>query len=111
MNEKMAKLLDLTLSRTQIGQLNWQDTPDNDSFETHFSANSLVISKIGNDRFTFGVIDSGGRQLESIESIHGDPWDDAVLQFNQKLLDLFVMARRQALRIDENLEELIKSLS
>lgn len=111
MNERMARLLDLVWDRTRKGEMPWRDTTDDDVFEANLSGNSFGIAEQGHDKYRFSVYDSQGRCLEFIETYVGEQWKPETRSSNEKLADLFDIARRQALRIEENLDDLIRALS
>ena len=99
-----APLLNTILEKTQAGKLKWDDTPDEDIFLASVEGNTfkvqrkLLHAKDTVHRYTLSLLDQSGKLVWEIE----EPW--ALTK------EVFVLARRVALKVDERVDALIGTL-
>ena len=106
--ETMLKIVHRLLERSRKGDVAWQKTIIDNEYIVSFPSYSMVI---GNTRFNYklSLADAKGSRLESIEPSDLDDVDLRNEAFHA-LEQLFVYARRKALRIDRQLEDVLKAL-
>jgi hypothetical protein len=104
---KLIEIASLLIQRTEVGTITWNETTDDNKFQTSFEDYSIIVSAspgmIGYN-FSLFMLNKTGREIASVAT----PLPD---QASNKLLSvLFGMARRQALKIDQALDEVLNRL-
>jgi hypothetical protein len=90
-------ILSKTLAATRVGKLQWE-LVGRDSFRTQVGKLFITISS-EDDQFTFAIYDNDGNLLDSSSGYY----------LNSES-DLYEMARRTALKVDDALESLDQQL-
>lgn len=106
--DRVIKVADRLLAKSQAGEIAWQETADEDTFPACFPDYSVRISKYetrGATNYTLTLADSMGRDLKSLLSI-GPPSPEVA----ETLKDLFELARGRALSVDEKIDRILESL-
>jgi hypothetical protein len=98
------ELIDSLFSATEQDRVDWQPTGTTDQYAASFGGKwTVLIDKIsisgGTDRFWMEVKDSTGETI--VRVTHAE---------DNRIREIFEMARRQALKIDEALADLLKEL-
>ena len=108
---EMGDVIERLANRTSEGQVPWKPTADEATFAASFGSMSLLIStherQTGIRRMTeykLSVLDEKGYEIESAVYTAGFPSE------NLPLSDVYRLAKRQALKIDERLQELVTLL-
>ena len=94
---KADDILNKALTATKVGKLGWE-LVGRDSFRTQVGKMFLTISQDDN-QFTFTIYDNDGNVLESNSGAYYYPQQD-----------LYELARRAALKVDDALEDLDQQL-
>ena len=98
----------LVLERTKEGRLDWEPTVRENSFLASLGNQSLKITYMGEEPFggqySLVVLNKDGVELETIDAVAGTTEAEP-------LRNIFEFARRWALNVDEELDELVKVLS
>ncbi len=108
----MAEVTDIItklLERTNENKVSWQTTADEDTFIAVVGNTSTLVYGYGDPRsrqeVQFRILNSEGREIERY---------DTKTEFDQlievDLVELFTKARRVALGVDSQLDELLKAL-
>ena len=93
---KLKQLLQKVIKATEAKKLDWQkNTKSETSFKAILGSNTLHIIKVDEITFAFLIINEDGDQIGSIQE-----------EFSTELENLYDLAKRRALRIDENLEDI-----
>lgn len=103
-----SELVATVLARTREGKLDWEELSQT-GFLTRVGQTMLVIDRPrGNQQPSMRITDESGKVLEVI----GDPVfsGGAALATVDLLSELYELARRQALRVDETLSNLKRQL-
>jgi hypothetical protein len=112
-NSKNVILVERLHERTLGNKLLWEKTADAGVFQVVFGVHSIQVSKrevqdnwgtLRGYSFSLEIYDEEGTLLEEIRA--GDIEESA----SQKLKELYELARRQALGVDEILDSLISEL-
>jgi hypothetical protein len=100
-----SELVNTILARTREGKLTWEEL-SLAGFLTRVGQTMIIIDRPRGDRLpSMRITDESGKVLETIEPpVYTD---DAPTEL---LSDLYELARRQALRVDETLSDLKRSL-
>jgi hypothetical protein len=98
--EKDSKFLDRLLESTKVGKTDWAPTANTKTFTTSLSGKfSISVGGSGENDGWLTIHDANGTRIHYLSS------DD----FNQ-LPELYQLARRRALKVDEAIDELMKDL-
>jgi hypothetical protein len=104
--EKMVKIATTLLERTRAGEIVWEETADKDTFLCSFPDYSARIARSRDDgwdeSFELVIVDSKGRRLDSLSSGQGGA---------DILPEMFELARRRALNVDEALGNFLETLT
>jgi hypothetical protein len=98
MSDEMISLNDLAasvLDKTREGKLNWKEF-FSDSYETSIGNYSIIIERKG-IVYTMRLADRTGVEIERVSSGSG------AAGVHETLSEIYELARRQALRVDETL--------
>jgi hypothetical protein len=92
------------LSKTRAGRIRWQPTAEDSEYIAAIGGQFTL--SISSDRYGFGLVlkDQDGRVLTAITSI------DAGIEAND-VRELYVTARRQALQVDDKIDQVLGELS
>ena len=103
-----AELLSTILARTQEGKLTWEELSST-GFLTHVGQTMIIVDRLRNERPpSMRITEETGKLLEVIEGpIVGG---GGILGAKDLLSEIYELARRQALRVDETLSDLKRSL-
>ena len=100
-----APLLTAILEKTMAGKLKWDETADEDIFLVSVGGNTtlkvqrkLLDQRDAVHRYILSLLDENGKLMWEIE----EPWP--------LTKELFVLARRVALRVDERVDALMGTL-
>lgn len=104
MDDKLRKLVDRLLKKTQAGELRWSETSSPESFQTSFPDYSIEVEK-NKDLVLLRIYNSDGRIIESVVEKVSSFRDDA-----EALSELHDAARRQALGVEKALDDILASL-
>ena len=96
-------LVNAILEKTKAGKLKWDETADEDIFIVSVGGNTTLkvrqkFDQYQGDRYILSLLDENGKLIWVIE----EPWD--------LTKELFVLARRVALRVDERMDALMGTL-
>ncbi len=94
------ELIKIILERTREQKLSWTEL-SNTGFIAQIGQNSIAIDFLARGRYTLSITDAQGAILERAEA---DEWHSGELK------EIYEMARRQALRIDDALIRLKRNL-
>lgn len=95
-----AELIEVILERTREHKLPWREL-SNTGFIAQIGQNLITIDFLARGRYTLSITDERGTTLERAET---DEWNLSRLQ------EIYEMARRQALQIDDALISLKRKL-
>lgn len=102
---KMDAILEKLLERSRKGEVAWEETARENQYQVSSADTSFRIAhddRYSSDRgYSLSVTDERGLVLESLNSFG---------QANEKLVELYNMARRRALGVEERLERALKGL-
>lgn len=103
---QMADLIARLAERTTEGRIPWKATADESTFAATFGDMSLLISERqmvshGSTAYKLSVLDEKGYEIESALYIPG------IEGQNSQLEEIYLSAKRQALGIEERLQDLM----
>jgi len=113
--ERLWQLVLRLKQKTAEGSVSWEATPNKSTFQTSFPKYSVRLAELPGEPendYDIRIYDEGGRLLESasdvaisksIETLTGQ-------ESFKAMKELYTMARRQALGVEEALDELLASL-
>lgn len=112
-DDKLRMLIKRLLVKTIAGEVRWSETPSQEAFQASFPSYSVEVECAGGATY-FRVYNSEGRVLdwtsdkviEHEDKENFDESDDA-----EKLIELYGLARRQALGVERALDELLATLT
>lgn len=112
-DEKMKILIQRLLEKTKEGEIRWIETPSMDAFQASFANYSVEIEQEENGTMCLRVYNKDGRVLESITNLEiissdGDYYHNQ--EQARSLIDLHNLARRQSLKVNDALEDLLSQL-
>jgi hypothetical protein len=119
-NQKYIELVDRLHMRTQEGRLKWFETPQKGVFAALLRGYSLQIETERSDDpdpetldYRFTILNGDGDVVESLSDIViGNGLAPTELRmFYQKCRELYDMARRKALGVDDALDSILDELS
>ena len=96
------------VERSRKGEVTWQETVDEDEFAVSFPDYSIVIERVRrvglNARYRLSLMSKNGFRLDSLSP-------EASGGGHPDLKELFEIARRKALQVDERLDQALKALN
>ncbi|MCG8921288.1 hypothetical protein [Lentzea sp. CC55] len=109
-DERLIAILRSLLRRTRHRKIDWTpgEAAGSEAFYYHLPTSSLEIRSKkgdGNPPYILSVRDSFGSKLDELAT---DPWGEH--SYNEELAELFRLARRQSLMVDETLDQLLADL-
>lgn len=110
-NDKIVTFFELLKKLTNNGNMQWSVTSDDDIYQSSFSNYSVQISKCpdenGEPDYFITIFDSNGETIEHLQpSDISPPYRKPYLEFSE----LFEITRRQALGVDQALDDIIKEM-
>jgi hypothetical protein len=105
--EKLIQIAIQLLSKTRKDLVNWEETADPTLFQTTMEDYTVTIDKVGGSRFDLHLRNQKGRAIASVQVREGTA---STTNYNT-LSNLYEIARRQALKIDSALDDVISKLS
>lgn len=100
-DEVLTKLLE----RTDEGRVNWKTTADERTFLAAFGNASVTIRGYTDGRPTLSILNNAGVEIETLD---GD--EPSGREWHQELNELYQKARRVALGVDSQLDDLMRAL-
>ena len=117
-NEKLLKIAKKLIERSQAGEIGWSETADANTYSAAFPEYSVTIAhyRAPNDFlgiYAFSVYNEKGTEIESVRGDNIVKFTDQGIDETsaQQLAPLYEVARRQALKSDEILDDLLTRLS
>ena len=107
----MAEISDILitlLERTRQDKVSWQTTADESAFVAVLGKASVSIEDDYNVGMTLRILNQEGREIESVGG--HQPSVRPTLEQLDQLRDIYTMARRIALGVDSQLDDLLKEL-
>ncbi|MCH7620406.1 MAG: hypothetical protein IH870_00745 [Chloroflexi bacterium] len=103
---EVTEILNKLLERTKDNRVVWKSTPAPQTFVAVIGKNSVIIQLDNSDQPIFRVNNKTGETIDSMtrRNYPGIGWQD-------QLRELHELARRMALEVDNELDELLKALS
>lgn len=108
-NPKITDLLALLKNGTESRRLQWQTTPDENTFRVSLGTGLIRLSRNDSEtltplpvRFTLSIFDHRGQLIDDYSPEAEDEKDS--------LSELFGMARRSALNLDKILDNMLEEL-
>ena len=101
-NELTDSLVSRLLEKTRAGELAWRESVRSGEYTVSFPNSSI------------GIANEKGRLLLRVYNEAGMMIDEILIKkppIIHQMMDLLHLARRQALRVDETLEQLLKELA
>lgn len=118
MATKYLQLLDRLIKKTEAGELKWEETAASNAFQVSFPNYTVILSEVesGDDAIDYVVelVNSDGRIIDRFSDVTLQQTDpntsgERLLHFN-RMKGLFEASRRQALGVDQALDELLREL-
>lgn len=107
MTEKDGKFIEALVVATQAGRVKWEPTAVEDEYTTSFKGKfSVLTKKTPPDWYGVQVVDSGEREMLEYSGRE----DDLGYERWTLIRTLFDLSRRNALAVDEALDEFIKDI-
>lgn len=126
-NERLAKILRALRYQTELGNLEWtartfEDSDENlENYDYSTEGNTITIGSRNakaQERYLLTIKDSYGRLIATIDTAStnskswpqhdsSDPWASEPFD---SLRDVFARARRKALEVDNNLDQVLRDL-
>ena len=103
--EKLSQIAESLCARTQAGSVTWNETADPDKFVTSLEDYSIAIEAESEYKISLQLVNSKGRPIAAMEAFRAQtpPKSTTWKTFS----DLYEMARRQALKIDQALDDVL----
>ena len=115
--DKMVTLLTTLIQRTDNGEVGWEETAGNDTYQVAFPDYTVRVARedienqygdIVGENFTLGIYSDKGKLIDQVDvndlrNVLPDP--------HSTLKELYSSARRNALGADKALDEILSSLS
>jgi hypothetical protein len=114
--ERVVEVLDKALRQTKAKKLTWASTKDkpSENFFADVGKSQLqVAGKVDSGPYTLWLLNSSGKilgQLGTTPPLLARFGSDPVANWESKVEELWALARRQALAIDEEFDELLEAL-
>lgn len=99
--EKLMAIAMGLLTRTQLREIVWKETAAENSFQTSREEHTILIARTPYRELSLKVLNKNGRAVQELTLDAKSP-DAAVLQ------ELYTIASRQALQVDETLDKLLR---
>ena len=110
-DEKLARIITSLLRKTKNGEIRWEETSSNSKFMVSFSRGNITIDlrtdEFGDEIVVIEIQNEYGKTAEEITASGVREW----MQNSESVfLELYQLARRHALRIEEILDQLLLDL-
>lgn len=107
---EISDILTTLLERTRQDKISWQSTADDSAFLAVVGKGSVMIieDQLYENIFVLRILNSEGREIESMAG--GSRSAQTNLEEGVQLRELYSMARRIALGVDSQLDDLLKEL-
>lgn len=112
-NIKLAKIIAKLLERTKVGSVTWEETGGREVFQAAFPGYTIqVFSKDNEDEpdqldYVVRIVNEEGKVLEEV----ADPeLRDVMEKPLETMKELYTLARRSALGVDDALNRILSSL-
>ncbi len=110
--EKLTQLLLELIRNTELGNLKWEGTAADGVYQVSFPRFTVQLSERDPDRpdctFVLSILNSEGAEIE--QATHED-FSGALKQPYSMMKQLYAMARRRALGVEDAIDVLLKNLS
>ncbi len=118
-DEKLLKIASKLYERSMSGDISWSETADLNKFSAAFPDYSVTIAHYDSQvdflmgTYIFSVYNEKGTEIESVQGDYGlrDSEEGTFRTSADMLAPLYQAARRQALKSDEILDDLLTRLS
>jgi len=113
--DKMIALAAKLLERTAAGKLHWEDTGFEDMFMASMEDASFRLAKEGPEDYSLTVLSPRGRVIAELHRVPPDYENQPVPERlggtgYPPLRSLYDLARRDALKVDETIDNLLQKL-
>ena len=105
--EELQKVINKLLVKTKLKELDWKFDSDSQSVTCDFPRSSIIISKQNlksTSLYHFMILNESGDSIGDISTF--DPSE----RFHQAISEIFAQAERQALNVDETLNDIFSNL-
>ena len=106
---EIADIISKLLERSNEGKVSWKTSVDEKTFTAVVGSTSTLVSArddaLGNQQVQFRILDKQGREIERYDTLH--QYDTEI---GASLRELYTKAKRVALEVDDQLDELLKAL-
>ena len=113
----MAEVTDIItklLERTNENKVSWQTTADEDTFIAVVGDTSTLVSayegRLGKQEVRFRILNREGREIERYDTSFTILNFERLKDIDNSLAQLYAKARRFALGVEDQLDELLKAL-
>ena len=110
--DNMAEIADIItklLERTNEGKVSWRTSVDEKTFTAVVGSTSTLVSArddaLRNQQVQFRILDRQGREIERYDTLH-----QYEAEIGACLRELYTKAKRVALGVEDQLDELLKAL-
>ena len=105
---EIADILTTLVERSREDKISWRTSADESTFVAVLGKASVSIEEDYSQAMTLRILNQEGREIESMSrSVRSD---QALLEELAQLQELYAMARRAALGVGSQLDELLKEL-
>lgn len=102
--DKLIRLARLIYEKTKNGEIKWEATPDEGTFQASLASYSILVTRAPDGEPTLQICNEQGQVMEELT------WSDAVNADFREMVELFELARRIAMGVEKALDELIGTL-
>lgn len=107
MTDRDSKFIETLVEATRAGRMKWETTAGDDEYATSFKGKfSVLTNKRSPDSYGVRVVDFAEREMLEY---HGRE-DELGFRVWNLIRDLFDLARRNALAVDEAIDDFIKEI-
>ncbi len=106
--QKYKQMADKTHDLTSNGKLEWKESVVEGDFQVAFPEYSIQISMESRGIYQLAIIDSGGRVLDSFTDVDLD--ESTPGEYDQKMGEIYRIARRYALGIEQAIDSILSDL-
>jgi len=112
MTDKDRQLISILLKGTETGRVKWQPTASDNQFSTSLTGKFNLTIRSTNDEawFTFSMADSEDRQMVNVSVSNEEANEPLPLPYAREIRQLFYAARREALAVDQAIDEIIDAI-
>ena len=105
---KLLEVASILLQKSQAGEINWERTANENTFQTSLSRYSILINKMvgheGNEHYSLKIFNEEGREIEELTGYA------ARTEGGLHLSEVFELARRTAMGVEKALDEVLVAL-